>query len=333
MFFNFFRTDTSFVEEKFIAHYEKYLQPKVQLYEQKRKQALRQFYIRAVALIFVLILGTTLALWLPLKHLVDDNTANKLIYGIFIIVLGLGIWLYIPIKTFQMNILENIYPLIFNYFEGNFIYSPAVPYDLKTLSSYSIIPGYDKCKLENFVHGNYRDVQIELFESELFKQEIRKTQNDKSEIYTYSVFKGLFIMLSMNKTFHGKTVVLQDAGIIGNFFERKKIKLETVRLEDPLFEQKFEVYSSDQIEARYLLTTSFMDRLLKLSSIFNYQPIQCSFLNEKLLMTISTNKISFRQRSIFRKINFIAEANAIIKQLRLIFSIIDELKLNMKIGL
>ena len=42
--------------------------------------------------------------------------------------------------------------------------------------------------------------------------------------------------------------------------------MQPVRLEDAAFEKKYEVYSSDQIEARALLTPAFMERFVALAS-------------------------------------------------------------------
>jgi hypothetical protein len=42
--------------------------------------------------------------------------------------------------------------------------------------------------------------------------------------------------------------------------------MEPVRLENPEFERRFEVYSDDQIEARALLTPAFMDRFTALAA-------------------------------------------------------------------
>ena len=72
----------------------------------------------------------------------------------------------------------------------------------------------------------------------------------------------------MNKRFKGKTVVRKDSGIIGNWFKKKFSSLKNVKLEDPNFEKMFEVYSDDQVESRYLLTVTFMERLKELAETF-----------------------------------------------------------------
>ena len=70
------------------------------------------------------------------------------------------------------------------------------------------------------------------------------------------------VHLAMNKTFKGTTIIKRDRGKVANFFRSKMSGLESVKLEDPKFEKLFDVYGNDQIEARYLLTPSFMERPL-----------------------------------------------------------------------
>ena len=81
----------------------------------------------------------------------------------------------------------------------------------------------------------------------------------RTEEHWRDIFKGLFFSADFNKHFHGRTLVRAGkaglfSGIFGNL----------VKLEDPRFNQQFRVYSSDQIEARYLLTPSLMERLMEL---------------------------------------------------------------------
>lgn len=95
----------------------------------------------------------------------------------------------------------------------------------------------------------------------------------------------------MNKRFSGKTIVRKDSTPIGNFLSGLTTKLERVTLEDPIFERQFEVYSNDQVEARYLLTTSFMERLLELSALYDNK-IECCFYDDNLLLKIPSRAIS-----------------------------------------
>jgi hypothetical protein len=63
-----------------------------------------------------------------------------------------------------------------------------------------------------------------------------------------------------------RTVILRDLGV-GNRLQQPK-GMDPVRLADPRFEKIFEVYSTDQTEARALLDPSVMERLTALEELF-----------------------------------------------------------------
>jgi hypothetical protein len=138
--------------------------------------------------------------------------------------------------------------------------------------------------------------------------------------------------MRFNKNFHGQTIVKSDLGVIRNF--SRKVSggdlsgLERVELEDPDFEKLFEVYSSNQIEARYLLTTSFMERLKKLGHFFGSKKIEASFYGNALLLTFSNSVNLFEVRSIFESINVAVESQKILEEIALIFDVIETLKLD-----
>jgi len=62
-------------------------------------------------------------------------------------------------------------------------------------------------------------------------------------------------------------------------------KLQEVRLEDPIFRNYFNVYSSDQVEARYLLPPDFMEYIKKLERISGGGLISC-FTGQELTIMI-----------------------------------------------
>lgn len=152
-------------------------------------------------------------------------------------------------------------------------------------------------------------------------------------------FSGLLITIDVPKRFSGHTIVRRDGGKLGNWFSKKfSSTLKQVQLEDPRFEQRYEVYSTDQVEARYLLTNTFMERLVALEELFAAAnggrcAIQCAFKDGKLLFTIPTAKEWFATGSIFKPANFIGEINLILQQMDQLFAIIDVLQLDDATGL
>lgn len=107
---------------------------------------------------------------------------------------------------------------------------------------------------------------------------------------TQKIFEGMLIVAPSFKNFSGVTLIkankkLKFAGDISAMYER-------VNFEDNLFEESFDVYSSNQIEARYLLTTAFMERLMKAMSKEKRQIIG-SFEEGNVFIGVQDNKDLF----------------------------------------
>ncbi len=83
-----------------------------------------------------------------------------------------------------------------------------------------------------------------------------------------TLFKGLFFMADFNKEFNTLTVVVpdhygKDYQGIGQFFQKmNSSRDQLIKLEDPEFESYFAVYGKDQVEARYILSTALMARIV-----------------------------------------------------------------------
>ena len=68
--------------------------------------------------------------------------------------------------------------------------------------------------------------------------------------------------------------------------------VEKVSLESTQFEDQFDVYSTDQVEARYLLTPEFMDRLLQSKYKFGVKPY-LAFAEGQIFLALDNRKIWF----------------------------------------
>ena len=83
------------------------------------------------------------------------------------------------------------------------------------------------------------------------------------------IFNGLFFVADFNKSFKGTTIVLPDTaqklfGDLGQALQGLNVQNgQLIKLEDPEFEKLFVVYGQDQVEARYILSTSLMHRIVE----------------------------------------------------------------------
>lgn len=173
--------------------------------------------------------------------------------------------------------------------------------------------------------------------SELHTEYKVRTTNSKGQIQTrwYTIFKGLFFIGDFNKDFKGTTVVLPDTaekmfGSMGNLFQSWNLSRdELIKLEDPEFEKFFVVYGNDQIEARYILSTSLMKRIVDFKKKTN-RNIHISFNSPKVFVAVSYRKSLFEPK-IFTTLLDFTPIQEYFEDLQMAIGIVEDLNLNTRI--
>jgi len=140
---------------------------------------------------------------------------------------------------------------------------------------------YDRVKFEDKMVGNAHGADFEALECHM-EREDRDSDGDTNWV---TVFRGSLMALDFHRKFLGRTVVLRDKGI---FNRKEKSGMKRVGLVDPKFEKVFQAYGTDQVEARYLLTPDFMQRLVDLETSVDGKNIRFAFLDELLLIAVET---------------------------------------------
>ncbi|MFD0916646.1 DUF3137 domain-containing protein [Pseudahrensia aquimaris] len=323
-------------DEELNLYFETEIQPYAEEFEERRQEAVKETMVTAATIIPAAIVLVALATWAAMSFNSTSNVggfalfndaANPIVFLCFLV--GTGCWYLIsrPLKLFRSSVKAEVFPKIFEFFGDRFSYSEKSPISIESLERSRIIPGHDKAELEDYVKGEYEDIDIELVEARLVKISKGKHRNETVK------FNGICILLSMPKNFTSNTVVRRDGGKVKNWFKSSFTTLERVELEDPVFEKEFEVLSDDQVEARYLLSSTFMERLLKLQHHYGGTSLEASFYNNKLLLMIPCAHNHFEVASVWEEKNFVEETRTIVQEMRGIFDIIDILKLNERTGL
>ena len=151
----------------------------------------------------------------------------------------------------------------------------------------------------------------------------------------YTIFKGLFFIGDFNKHFTCETVVLPDTAekLFGHFGQKLQsmniFRGELIKLEDPEFENHFVVYGDDQIQARYILSTSLMERIVEFRKKTG-RKIYLSFVGSKVFVAVSYTKSLFEPR-IFRTLLDFEPVREYFEDLQLAIGIVDDLNLNTRI--
>ena len=133
---------------------------------------------------------------------------------------------------------------------GALDYRKAVAPDAALLKKQRLFRHFDQMGADDEIFGSYRGVPISIVELTLTEQEGKHTK---------TVFSGLFTRITLPRTLAGTTAIVVDGGMLGNL--RDAFGGDRVRLEDPAFERVYQVFGTDQIAARALLTPGLYDAL------------------------------------------------------------------------
>ena len=90
----------------------------------------------------------------------------------------------------------------------------------------------------------------------------------------------IYIKIDLKKRFLGHTQIINKKMPLANYDTR-------VNLEDVEFIKEFNVFSTDQIEARKILTPVFIEKLKKLKMIFGGKRIDAAFFDNVALFAIN----------------------------------------------
>ncbi|DAB21542.1 TPA: hypothetical protein CPT94_07545 [Candidatus Gastranaerophilales bacterium HUM_22] len=117
----------------------------------------------------------------------------------------------------------------------------------------------------------------------------------KFPINRFIGFTGIILAFEANKSFESHTIIVSKLAPD----RHHSFKLEPVTLEDPKFCRDYNVYSSDQTEARYLITPSFMERFRKLKVAFKTTDIACAFFKNKVIFALDNEGLSGLSKNLF----------------------------------
>jgi len=185
----------------------------------------------------------------------------------------------------------------------------------------SLVPGFARSSFEDLFSGSYKNSAFDLYEGHL---EQRTTDSKGRTRYT-TVFRGQLIRMHFPREFLGVTIVRRDAGVF-NVFGGGKVegrKLERVRLVDSRLEKAFEVYGTDQVEARYLLHPVMMERLLELETKLHGKRLRCAFEGGDCLVAVEGGNL-FEPGDLFKPLVDPARARRIVNEISGVFGVMDQ---------
>lgn len=163
---------------------------------------------------------------------------------------------------------------------------------------HDLLPAHDRKDFADAWRGLIGEMPFLLYEAHL--QEWRQSgKNRRLE----TVFRGCIVTIGFARRFHGVTLVERQGGHMTFFGLRDSIevggvKLSMVKMSDPRFEDDFTIWSSDTVEAHYLVHPAYVQRLIELESKFEGKKIRTLFHGGSLIIIIETDENMFESGSL-----------------------------------
>lgn len=261
---------------------------------------------------------------------------SLMIAGSIITIASIALWVILhgrAVKDYTSNFKDKIIKKLVEFADESLKYNPQGRVSLDEYYQSEIFKNHvDRCNGDDLVYGTMDKTDIRF--SELHTEYRSTDSKGKSQYHT--IFRGLFFIGDFNKHFNGKTFVLPDFAektfgkFFGNFFQSmNKGRGELIKLEDPEFEKQFVVYGDDQVEARYILSTSLMRRILDYKNKHD-KNIFISFSGSKIYVAISYAKALFEPKIHTTLLDFNL-IKSYFDDLNLALGLVEDLNLNTRI--
>lgn len=329
-------------ENEFRSFYRTTLQPSLLDLNKFRRQT-RAKNIR-ITLLYILILALLFVIGFVVNRMIygvwfTESKANvPIILTVIVVILSLFYYfglIHANRKKFVTRYKNDIISSIVQFIDESLLYEAEnhVP-QREFIASGLFYPKPDRYSGDDCVSGKIDKTKITFSEIHAKYKTVVSDDDGKSERWI-PLFDGLFFKADFNKHFKGEYYVLPDRaekmfGRAGKLFHSSKNRFgELIRLEDPEFEKEFVVYGTDQVEARYILSTSLMRRLLDFKQRTG-KKMQVSFVKSSLYIAIPYRKPLFEPRYYS---SILSEDKTIeyFLDLEMAIAIVTELNLNTRI--
>lgn len=191
----------------------------------------------------------------------------------------------------------------------------------------------DRYQSEDQVYGFAEKTKFSFSEVHAEYKTVTQTKNGQ-RVDWHDILKGIVFCADFNKNFKGTTMVRPKdfSAAFGAWISTALPILaseEVVKLENPNFDKTFVTYSDDQVEARYILTPSMMERISELNKR-SKETISLSFSGSLIFIAFPLNGNYFEPP--FSK--SLLDENLLQKDIELVqfmYDIVKELDLNTRI--
>lgn len=160
---------------------------------------------------------------------------------------------------------------------------------------HKMLPSHNRRKFEDFWQGDVAGNHFRLYEAHLEQH----STDSKGRSRTTTKFRGPFLEVGFGEEFTG-TTILKRAGSSKRFIffggRKEEISaagknLAAVDMVHPEFEDAFEVYSTDKVEAHRLVHPRYVERLIEIESAFKGKGLRALFCEGNVTVILRSNNM------------------------------------------
>ena len=280
------------------------IEPELVKREAERKGALKTFLLALAGGVVLVFLESKL-----FSVSGPHNPASTLM--IFTMIMA-GVFGYMPLAAVAKRAKAGVLQALCGPLGITYSADGSDPPSFATYRSLHLLPSYNDKAFQDFFSGRRGQVDFALCGA---------TLHEGSGKNRHVVFAGQLFRLVTPRRLGSQTVVLRNSGWLNRF--ECPSGLQPVGLEDPAFNKAFTCFGSDQVEAREILTPTFMQRLNDLEATYAGQHIRCAFNGTELLIALEAAN-RFEIGNMFSNLVERARVETIAHNLEQVFKLIDE---------
>lgn len=273
-------------------------------------------------------------------YIVNPDSMLVALIAAGLILIGSGIVVGIGYNRFHTHFKEQfkgkVIPAVVKFVDERLEYDPHRGLMSEYSQSNIFNQRVDRYKAEDTISGKFDATDFAFGEIHTEYKTVTTDKNGRRQEHWHTIFKGMLFVSDFHKNFHGETMIDVDTmerylGKLGRKFQQWNPSRtgNLVKLENPEFEKKFAVYSTDEQECRYILTPSMMERLLEMTKRINFK-VAISFRNNQVYIAVFNNMDLF-EPSVFGSLLKEEDYQIIINMMKLMTGIIEDLNLNTRI--
>jgi hypothetical protein len=285
------------MSDSFNDVYDRELVPELLKIDHLRKKAKRNLIISLGILASIALLP--LAKRLTLTGALSTDQLKLIGIGMAIVAAIFGIMYSLKYKEykiiFKKNVVKKMIETLFSGFKYNS--SEFIKEGIYRDSQLFTRP-HDRYKGEDYVCGKVGPTEIELSDIQTDYKTTTTDTKGGARTEWHTIFQGIFLHADLKKKMLQRTFVYPeyDGGFLGEVFagalDKKSGVLETrgqqIKIENPIFEKHFVVFSSNLQDGRDLLAPKVQESLLILREKFVTLPF-LAFIDGRIFIAVQNN--------------------------------------------